>query len=561
MKSYKFLTTGVLAASLFMTSCVNDLDVQPIDPEVTVSSQITDNPAALEGTLAKLYSSFAIPGQKGVSGTADIAGIDNGFGVYTRALWMLQELTTDEALCAWNDQTIKDYHYQTWTAADVFNAAMYSRIIYTVSICNEFVRNTSGNSDAKVVQMNSEARFLRALAYYHAIDMYGNPAFITEADKPGSFFPLQTTRAALFAYVESELKAIETTLGEPKFEYGRADKGAAWMLLARLYLNAKVYVGTDRSADCITYATKVIASNAYTLAPNYRLNFSADNNTSPEMIFSIAYDGVNTQAYGGTGYIIHAATGGSMSIVEAGVGSGWGGNRTTSNFVSLFNLSESDFGINKSSGVDTAHWYLDYPQADKRALFYFAPADVKYYKNPGVAKEKPITLFSKQIWDITNVGTFTEGIAVRKFVNSNADGTQAYNYHNDFASTDYPIFRLSDAYLMRAEAQLRSGGDLTQALADVNLVRERAFGGNSGDITAGQLTLPFMLDERGRELYWEGVRRTDLIRFGQFTNGTYVWQWKGNVKGGQATESYRDLFPIPASEVTSNTNIKQNAGY
>lgn len=516
---------------MFLTSCVNDLDVQPIDPNVIASSNLKDRPGALTQTLAKLYASFAVPGQDGVSGAGDISGIDNGFGTYSRALWMLQELSTDEALCAWNDQTIKDYHWQTWSPTDVFNAAMYSRIIFTVTICNEFIRNTAGDNDPEILKMASEARFLRALAYYHAIDMYGNPAFITEADKPGSFFPVQTTRAALFSYLEGELKSIETTLGEPRFEYGRADKAAAWMLLSRLYLNAKVYIGVEKNAECITYCNKVIAAG-YSMPDNYQLNFSADNNTSPEMIFAINYDGVHTQAYGGTGYITHAGTGGSMSATEIGIGSGWGGNRTTKDFMNIL--------------VDTV--------ANPRAS-----CDAKFTN----VKDKRVLLQQLSNWDILNVGTFTDGIGVRKYVNVNSDGSQAANYHNDFSSIDYPIFRLADAYLMRAEALLRSNGDATLALADVNAVRARAYKGTgvSGDITAGQLTLDFILNERGRELYWEGVRRTDLIRFNKFTTADYVWQWKGNVFNGKATDSYRNLFPIPASEVAANPNIKQNVGY
>ena len=112
----------------------------------------------------------------------------------------------------WNDATIKSFHWQTWAASDVFIGAVYSRIMYTVSLCNEFIRVTTGKTDPDITKFNAEARFLRALAYYHAIDMFGNPPFVTEADKPGSFFPKQTTRAALFTYVESELKALETEM-------------------------------------------------------------------------------------------------------------------------------------------------------------------------------------------------------------------------------------------------------------------------------------------------------------------------------------------------------------
>jgi len=532
MKRIKFLLLFIGLTALLVSSCVKDLDVKPIDPNVIVSSNLADRPGAMIQTLAKLYSSFAVPGQEGVtSNNGDIAGIDNGFGVYTRALWMLQELSTDEALCSWNDNTIKDYHWQTWKTNDVFNAAMYSRIIYTVSICNEFIRNSSGSSDPEIIRYNAEARFLRALAYYHAIDMYGNPAFITEADKPGSFFPKQIKRAALFTYVENELLAIENSLGEPRFEYGRADKAADWMLLARLYLNAEVYTGTARWSDCINYSQKVMNAG-YVLEPDYRLNFSADNNTSREMIFAINYDGEFTRSYGGTTYIIHAATGGDLDPLSLGIGTGggWAGNRTTKEFVNVL--------------VDTNV----YPRL---------ATDPQYTR----VKDKRVYLYLLTNWEIYNVGTFTDGIGVRKFTNLNHDGTPAIHPHNDFPCTDFPIFRLADAYLMHAEALLRSGGDRATALADVNALRERAYGNTSGNIADNKLTLDYILDERGRELYWEAVRRTDLIRYNKFVTADYLWTWKGNSFTGAPSAEYRNLFPIPSSEIGSNPNIKQNDGY
>jgi hypothetical protein len=124
------------------------------------------------------------------------------------------------------------------------------------------------------------------------------------------------------------------------------------------------------------------------------------------------------------------------------------------------------------------------------------------------------------------------------------------------------MFRLAEIYLTYAEAVLRGGGgDATTALNYINLLRLRAYGNATGNITAGQLTLPFILDERARELYWEATRRTDLIRFGQFTEGTYLWAWKGGVAGGQAVGSHRKLYPIPAADLTANPQLVQNPGY
>ncbi len=532
MKKYKILTATFILSTLMITSCMKDLNVTPLNTKVTTSANVYNTPEAYKQGLAKLYGSFTLSGQQGPSGDSDISGLDEGFGIYLRQYWDCQELTTDEAVMAWNDKTIKDFHWQTWTATDVFIAAIYSRIMYTVTICNEYIRATAGNTDADIIKYNAEARFIRALAYYHAIDMFGNPPFVTEADKPGAFFPKQTTRAALFTYVESELKAIENTLGDPKFEYARADKGAAWTLLAKLYLNAKVYTGTDRYTDCITYCNKVIASNKYALSPKYQNNFLADNNTSPEMIFPITSDGIHTKTNGGMTFIIHAALGGSIPPAMIGVGSGWGGTRTTSAFVRTFT---------RNADVGTTDALKSGASKDTRAIFWT----------------------DGQSLEISDIGQFTDGWAITKFRNLTSTGAAAPHADPDFVDTDYPLFRLADVYLMYAEAVIRggTGGSTASALDYVNAIRTRAYGGTTGNISSADLTLDFILDERGRELYWEGYRRTDLIRFDKFTTASYLWPWKGNVAAGTATQSYRNLFPIPSADMGANPTLKQNLGY
>jgi hypothetical protein len=520
MKIYKIKSLAVILVTLMFTSCVKDLNVTPKDPNIVTSLTVYNSPAAYKQGLAKLYATFAVSGQQGPAGQADIAGIDEGFSNYLRQYWNAQELSTDEAVMAWNDASIKDFHWQTWAPNDVFIAAIYSRIMYTVSLCNEYIRATTGNTDADIVKYNAEAKFLRALAYYHAIDLFGNPPFVTEADAPGAFFPKQTTRAALFTYIETELKAIENVLGAPKFEYARADQGAAWTLLAKLYLNAKVYTGQDKNTECATYCAKVIAAG-YSLVPKYANNFTADNNLSSEMIFPITSDGQNTQTYGGMTYLIHAAIGGSMSPAAFGVGGGWGGIRTTSAFVNKFT---------DTSGA-----------TDKRAMFWS----------------------SGQKLEINDIGQFTDGWAITKYSNLTSTGAAAPHAHPDFVDTDYPLFRLADVYLMYAEAALRgaSSGNATTALGYVNALRQRAYGNTNGNITSAQLTLDFILDERARELYWEGYRRTDLIRYAKFTGGAYLWPWKGKVAAGASTESFRDLYPIPSNDLGANPTLKQNPGY
>jgi starch-binding outer membrane protein, SusD/RagB family len=519
MKRYKLILTPIAISLLMMvTSCLKD--VTPIDPNITSSATVYNDPAAFKEGLAKVYAIFAVSGQKGPAGDADISGIDEGFSNYLRQYWIAQELTTDEAIVAWNDVGLPDEHYQSWGSSNSFVTAMYNRIYYMISIANEYIRTVTPKigSDADITHYVAEARFLRALAYWHGLDMYGSIPFVTEKDKVGLFFPKQISKADLFTYIESELKAISPLLAAPKAnEYARADRAAAWSVLAKLYLNAPVYINTDKNSDCLTYCDSIIKSG-YSLNPVYQNLFLADNDqNNPEVIFPIAFDGLHTQTYGGTTFIVHSAVGGSMSPATFGLDYAWGGHRVTKDFVAKF----SDI-----SGA-----------TDKRAMFYT----------------------TGQSLEINAVGTFTDGYAITKYKNMKSTGTTGSN--STFVDNDFPLFRLADFYLVYAEAALRSNTNLTTALNYVNLVRERAYGNNSGDITSGQLTLSFILDERARELYWEGSRRTDLIRYNYFTGGSYLWAWKGGVKAGGATDAHYNVFPIPSSDMGANPNLKQNDGY
>jgi hypothetical protein len=523
----KLLAITVIGIAVTVSSCKKNL--APIG-QLTTANVYKDF-GNYKQVLAKLYTSFALSGQQGPAGNADVIGIDEGFSNYLRELFNMEELTTDEAQIVWNDGTVHNLHDMNWTSQNEFIRAMYDRIFYEISLDNEFIRQTSdaklasngitGNDLTLAKQYRAEARFLRALAYYHAIDLYGSVPFVTEADDVGVFFPKQKSRAELFAYIESELKAIDGDLGAPRFEYGRADKAAAWTLLAKLYLNAQVYTGTARNTDAVTYANKVIAAG-YTLETHFKNLFLADNNLSKEMIFPIESDGVHTQGYGGMTYLIHAQVGGSMNPADFGIGGGWSGLRTTKQYVSLF----AD-----PSGA-----------TDKRALFYTTGQNI----------------------DINDEYTFTDGYAIQKFRNVTSTGHPGSDPTSTFPDTDFPMFRLADVYLIYAEAVLRggTGGDLGTALGYVNQLRTRAYDGSAaGNITAGQLTLPFILDERGRELLFECQRRTDLIRFGKFTDASYVWAWKGGVKAGAGVSSNLNLMPIPSTDIINNPTLKQNPGY
>jgi hypothetical protein len=262
--------------------------------------------------------------------------------------------------------------------------------------------------------------------------------------------------------------------------------------------------------------TKVIESG-YSLDPAYQSLFMKDNHLSNEIIFALNSDGKNTQNWGNTTFLVHAAIGGTMTDTDYGVLNGWAGLRTTSALLDKFPDLMGDI--------------------DSRAIFYTDGQSV----------------------EIDDIGVFEQGIAVPKYTNTNMAGEAGSDpTHVD---TDYPMFRLGDTYLMYAECVLRGGGgDMTQAVNYINELRFRAYGDDTGNISMDDLTLDFILDERARELYWEATRRVDLIRFGQFTDQG-LWPWKGNVKEGRLTESFRDIFPIPASDMLANPNLNQNEGY
>ena len=122
------------------------------------------------------------------------------------------------------------------------------------------------------------------------------------------------------------------------------------------------------------------------------------------------------------------------------------------------------------------------------------------------------------------------------------------------------MFRLSEAYLTAAEAYVRTGKS-SEALKYVNIVRNRAYNNGNGAIDLSDLNLNFILDERSRELSWELVRRTDLIRFNRFTTADYVWSWKGNSQAGKAVDSKFNIYPLPSADITANPNLTQNDGY
>lgn len=527
---FNFFLAGVVL--IVIGSCSKKLDLFPVND--LTSQKVYADFAGYKSMLAKIYGTLAITGNQGPAGAPDISGsLDEGSQVpFIRMLFNCQELPTDEAVCAWNDETIKDFHNLKWTSSDKFLKGIYARPVYNVTLINEYLRESAddkvaarsitGNDASEIKKSRGEVRFLRALNYWVLLDLFGKSTFITEADGVGTFLPKEISRKDLFNYIESELKIAEGELGAPKTaEYGRVDQAAAWSLLARLYLNAGVYTGTPRYTDAITYASKVINAN-YTLHTNYAQLFMADNDKrSNEIIFAINCDGLKTQAYGNTTFFVHAAAGDDFA--EYGVNGGWYGYRATKGLADLF----TDLTGN----------------TDKRALFTTG----KYGTS---ATQLPIA----------DVSVYDNGLHVKKYVNIRSDNAAVSDVNKGFSDVDFPLFRLPEMYLIYAEAVLRggTGGTTATALTYVNTIRSRA---GAVAFTSSELNLQNILNERGRELYWECHRRTDLIRYGQLTSGTYLWPWKGGVASGTAVDNKYNIFPIPADNRNSNPNLSQNDGY
>ncbi len=507
----KLIISAGLALTALLPSCVKDLDRLPTN--TTTEATIFDNELKTKQALAKVYGAYALTGNRGPAGEGDVAGIDEGFSDFLRNYFNLQELCTGEAICAWGDEGLPDLHNMNWSSSNRFITGLYYRSLYQVKLATNFLRTSQAKQEDKTIKVyRAEARFLRAFQYWILMDLFGNPPMINEELGTGKVYPKQFKRAELFAYIESELKAVEGDLAAPKTnEYGRADRAAAWALLSRLYLNAEVYTGQERYAESAKYAEKVIASG-YSLAPKYETLFLADNNmNNPETILSINYDGIKGQNWGGMTFLTNSSTSGDVQKelgINSGVG-GWGGNRATSALNDLFKAKDS------------------------RHLMGYKTAEV------------------------SKVSDFMQGIWVYKFRNVKADGSPAQ--HNNHADVDFPLFRLAELYLNYAEAAARGKADKAKGLEYINKVRERAFGNKLNNFT--KLELKDILDERGRELYWECLRRTDLIRFGDFVSNKDLWPWKGGVKAGRAVSEHYRLYPIPANDMLANPNLKQNPNY
>ena len=546
-KKFIYSVLAVFCAASIVTSCIGDLDVTPRDPNITQEFH-------QDGVFARIYASLALTGQRGPDGEGDIEGIDEGTSCFVRMIWNLNTITTDEAICAWlGDPSIGDLNSNQWDAMNGLIGGLFARLYINIAFCNHFLEMTEGLTDERTRRQRAEVRFIRALNWFYLMDMFGDVVFVDRVITDGSL-PERISRADLFDYILQELSEIENDMYAPRqAPRYRADQAANWLLRSRILLNAEIYTGTPRWTEAAAYAQRVMNS-AYELAPVFAHLFMADNDGSGtvntayrEIIFPIAQHGQRIRSWGASTFLIASTRVGGMPA--SGSTEGWAGNRARAALINKFfpgdipdeafiawlkdedgEFVEDDNG--ELIGIITGG-------TDARAMFYVNPTT----RTRTIRGGNP-----------SGVGDFTQGYSVIKFSNLRADGGPTSDpLHADM---DVPFFRLAEAYLTFAEATLRAGGDAGAALNAVNALRRRA---NATEFTV--LSLDMVLDEKAREFFFEGQRRTDLIRFGRFTGGDYIWDWKGGVEHGTSISSHLNVFPIPAGQLLANPNLRQNLGY
>lgn len=526
-------------ATLCFTACADDATIigGSLHPDNPNPQQTTT--ADYDGILNKIYGNLALTGLTGPHGNSDLpSDIDEGMSVFMRVVWYANELSSDESLCAWlTDAGIPEFNRGTWGDNHALLRGIYYRCMFGITLCNFFLDNAPSDIDEYSLKV-AEVRFMRALYYYYLMDMFGNPPFITHVSSEA---PVQASRKEVFDFVESELKDVigegegTNVLAAAKtIKYGRADVVAGYMLLMRMYLNAEVYTGTARWEDARAYAEKAINSG-YSLSTTsmngyngYQLLFMGDNDTNGaqnEIVFPILFDGELTQSWGGVFLAAGCVNADDIAAYPTGISSNWGGIRAKKYFIEK--------------------WF---PNDDAPSG---TPADLAAAAND----DRCLFMTQGHELEINAEDKFEEGYGYVKFLNTHADGSETHNAeHTDY---DFPLFRLAEAYLTYAEADARlNGGNVSSTgLEYIKALRNRAHANSNINV----FSLDDIEDEWSREFGFEGRRRMDMIRFGNFTGVRRIWI--GGTAAGGTLSGYRSIFPLPSSDLVANPNLKQNEGY
>lgn len=530
---------AALLISLASTACLNDLDKEPISPKIDLN---VNN----DGLLNKCYANFGINGNGSGDDSdsdPDVKGFtDNGMTGLVRAMFNMNELPTDEATCSWGDG-MQELNSAKFDPSHPWVKLYYTRLTLGITFCNQYLEVAGGEDKQKT----AECRFLRAMQYYLLMDAYGNVGFSTTLEKPH-----RMERAELYKWLVEELNAIEPDLAEPRVktgsdaDYGRVDKAACWLLLSRLYLNAEVYTGNAEWQKAKDYAKKVMESpyDINTTSAGrwsaYQLVFMADNDrtaASKEILFPIVNISGKTRSYGNSLFLIAAC------------------------FDPAMHANPDD--ATGSNGLVGQQWIGLHPRTALLKKFFpssVAP-EVPSYEMTAQAGDDRATFWGEgRTYEIENITKSAEGYGVCKFLNYNSDNST--NTDPSFADMDWPFMRAAEAYLNYAEADARLNGGKTsqEGTRVLNKLRERANASTRAE--SSNYSLNEICDEWAREFYFEGMRRTTLVRFGLFGGNTgYNWDWKGGESAGKDFEAYKNIYPIPLTQLQSNTNLKQNPGY
>ena len=537
---YTILTAAAL------TACVNDLDTLPLNKTEPISEYVygADENAYLSG-LARLYFQFVS------NDLTDLQQMDGGASEVIRAFWSVQETTADAAKCSWeNDAWVRALNTNTWS--EVQNDAIYAvyvRTLQGIAYVNEYLRQTTPDKlasrgvspelAARIEGFRDEARFIRAYLYWMALDCFGSVPFTTEKSPfGGTYFPEQAPRSDIFDYCVGELTYLmsdQSNMPSPRSLYPRADKGSAAGLLARMYLNSKVYTGVERWEETKAVCERIF-NMGYALCPDYAALFRGDNGSNAlvrsEMLWAVDYNAGSTESWGGTTYILSASLA-STDITDQsrpnGQRNGWAGLRVPFEYVSrYFDVSGQDY----QTGT--------YNVTDKRG-------EVFYIKGREESMEGALYSFING-WSCLKYNNIPYGQTNESYLPVSAV--------KSFSDVDFPMIRLGEIYLIYAEACMHTG-DEALALPKLQELSERA-----GVSPPAGITEEFLMAERARELMWEAHRRTDLIRYGLYHTDAYLWPYKGgDLYAGQAFPEYKCIFSIPPTELATNDRLIQNPGY
>ncbi|GAB3820971.1 RagB/SusD family nutrient uptake outer membrane protein [Pontibacter rugosus] len=528
----KIFSTCTLALSLLAFSCT-DLDVD-VESELTPANFPTSD-AQFVAATGPVYTQLS--------------------SIYAVNYWRLQELSTDEAIIPARDGNYDDggryrtLHLHTWNADHIYLKDAWQWGYGGINTCNRIISlfEKTPDTDAKATAI-AEMKTMRALYYFFMMDLFGNVPIVETF--PATELPEQKTREQVFAYIEKELKEALPHLSEKTgaFTYGRANKFMAFALLEKMYLNAAYYIGQPRYTEAVAMADSILASGKYQLSSDYMSIFAPQNGPQiTETIFAVPYEANLVQGNHFSRYGLHTAIQQKYNVpFRPSIAMS-----TTEDFYAKFNLP---------GDVRNNTWLAGKQYESNGDPIMISTTkkglDASYAGSDGSAKIQWHLEFFPEL-KLKNAATMDIG----NDEYGKAQGVRSIKYYPDpnahpttrYQNNDVPVFRLADVMLMKAEAILRGAtattvnGELQTPVVLVNKIRARA----KAPLVTG-ITLDELLEERAREMAWEAWRRNDLIRFGKYDE---AWGFKSS------SESFRNLYPIPATERALNPNLNQNEGY